>query len=102
MSWETFFGVLSIIVGIACGIITLVCIIQNNRSGDYINPFIALFIAICMAALGYMYGLLALVVYFGAKIFMNILWCVADIIDFIYVAYFSKKYNTYRKRKTHF
>lgn len=98
MFWEVVFGILSIAIGIVCGIYTWCSLMKDNTGADYINPLTALLIAVFAAILGYFYGLFALFAYFFAKILMGILWCVADIIDFIYVAYFSKKYNSYKRK----
>ena len=100
MFWEVFWGILSIIVSVSCGLFTWCSLMKDNTGTDYISPLTALLVAVGAAALGYFYGLFALFAYLFAKICMFLVWCVADIIDFIYVAYFSKKYNSYR-RKTH-
>ena len=96
---DTVFEVLSIIVGIACGIYTWCSLMKENTGADYVNPLTMLLIAFFAAILGYFYGLFILVIYFSTKIFMCILGSILDIVDFIYVAYFAKKYKSYRRRK---
>ena len=97
MFWETVLGIVSIIVGISCGIYIWCSLMKDNNGVDYIHPLTALLIAFFAAVLGYFYGLFALIAYLSIKTFQVILWCVLDVVDFIYVAYFSKKYNSYRR-----
>ena len=99
MFWEVVFCILSIVIGVVCGIFTWCSLMKDNTGVDYINPLTMLLIATFAAILGYFFGLFVLVVYGCTKILMNLFWHVLDIVDFIYVAYFSKKYNSY-KRKT--
>lgn len=98
MFWEIVFGVLSIAIGLVCGIFTWCSLMKDNTGVDYISPLTALLVAVFAAILGYLYGLFVLVVYFSTKILMNLFWHVLDIVDFIYVAYFSKKYNSYKRK----